>query len=61
MFAGAQEPRRRLNVAAAVVRHLLTDPHLPDELTPATWPAPRLRELYGSYQRELGRLVTEER
>ena len=33
-------------VAAAIVRHLLTDPVLPAELLPADWPAESLRAAY---------------
>jgi phenylacetic acid degradation operon negative regulatory protein len=43
----------RLAVAAAIVRHLLTDPLLPDELLPARWPSERLRTTYAAYQGEL--------
>jgi phenylacetic acid degradation operon negative regulatory protein len=43
----------RLATAAAMVRHLLTDPILPAELTPAGWPSPALRTTYADYQAEL--------
>lgn len=36
-------------LAAAVLRHLVTDPLLPPELEPEGWPARRLREAYGAY------------
>jgi phenylacetic acid degradation operon negative regulatory protein len=36
-------------VAAAMVRHLLTDPVLPTELLPADWPADRLRAAYADF------------
>ena len=36
----------RFAVAAAMVRHLLSDPVLPDELLPGDWPADRLRAAY---------------
>jgi phenylacetic acid degradation operon negative regulatory protein len=36
----------RFAVAAAMVRHLLGDPVLPDELLPGDWPADRLRAAY---------------
>lgn len=49
-FTAAVEPSDTFTVAAAIVRHLLTDPVLPDELLPADWPAPRLRAAYASYQ-----------
>lgn len=50
---GAAEPAARLAVAAAVVRHLRTDPALPDGLLPRDWVAPALREAYAAYQRQL--------
>lgn len=45
---------RRFAAAAAVVRHLRTDPALPDELMPAGWPADDLRTAYDTYRAELG-------
>jgi phenylacetic acid degradation operon negative regulatory protein len=39
----------RFAAAAAVVRHLLTDPVLPAELLPAGWPGPALRAAYGEF------------
>lgn len=39
----------RFAVAAAMVRHLLTDPVLPSRLLPADWPADRLREAYADF------------
>jgi phenylacetic acid degradation operon negative regulatory protein len=59
-FHAAPDPRERLTYAAAIVRHLRSDPHLPPELTPRGWPAPALREDYAAYQAELARLVTPE-
>lgn len=43
----------RLALAAALVRHLRTDPALPGELLPAGWPADELRDTYAAYQAEL--------
>ena len=40
-------------VAAAMVRHLLTDPVLPAELLPADWPGSRLRAAYNDFAAEL--------
>jgi phenylacetic acid degradation operon negative regulatory protein len=40
-------------VAAAMVRHLLTDPVLPEELLPADWPGSRLRAAYNDFAAEL--------
>jgi len=36
-------------VSAAVLRHLLADPLLPDELLPGTWSGPALRSQYDHY------------
>jgi phenylacetic acid degradation operon negative regulatory protein len=49
----ARHPAERLAVAAAVVRHLRTDPALPPVLLPRTWPAGELRVAYAAYQEEL--------
>jgi phenylacetic acid degradation operon negative regulatory protein len=43
----------RFVVAAAIVRHLLADPVLPDELLPADWPGTRLRAAYNDFAAEL--------
>jgi phenylacetic acid degradation operon negative regulatory protein len=43
----------RFVVAAAMVRHLLTDPMLPAELLPADWPGARLRAAYHGFATEL--------
>jgi phenylacetic acid degradation operon negative regulatory protein len=51
------QPALRLATAAAVVRHLSTDPLLPIELRPAGWPASALRDSYRAYQRELSELA----
>jgi phenylacetic acid degradation operon negative regulatory protein len=40
-------------VAAAMVRHLLTDPVLPEELLPVDWPGSRLRAAYNDFAAEL--------
>jgi phenylacetic acid degradation operon negative regulatory protein len=34
---------------AEVIRHLLLDPYLPDDLLPAGWPGDRLRERYAEF------------
>jgi phenylacetic acid degradation operon negative regulatory protein len=44
---------RRFAAATAVVRHLCSDPALPDELTPGGWPADALRAAYDTYRAEL--------
>jgi phenylacetic acid degradation operon negative regulatory protein len=51
-FTGAEAPGERFAAAAAVVRYLLTDPVLPEELLPADWPGPELRAAYTRYQRD---------
>lgn len=52
-MAGAQTVPQRFVVAAAMVRHLLTDPLLPDELLPRGWPGQRLRTAYRGFADEL--------
>jgi phenylacetic acid degradation operon negative regulatory protein len=52
-MATAPDVPARFVVAAAMVRHLLTDPVLPDELLPADWPGARLREAYHDFATEL--------
>lgn len=51
--ADARTAAERLTAAAAVVRHLRTDPALPTELLPSDWIAPQLQASYAAYQREL--------
>ncbi|MDG4663900.1 PaaX family transcriptional regulator C-terminal domain-containing protein [Mycobacterium sp. 236(2023)] len=52
-MAGAGDVPGRFTVAAAIVRHLLTDPVLPDELLPAGWPGAQLRSAYQNFAAEL--------
>jgi phenylacetic acid degradation operon negative regulatory protein len=52
-MSGATNVPARFVVAAAIVRHLLTDPVLPDELLPADWPGTRLRAAYNDFAAEL--------
>ncbi|MCV7367827.1 PaaX domain-containing protein, C- domain protein [Mycolicibacterium duvalii] len=52
-MADATDVPGRFLVAAAIVRHLLTDPVLPDELLPAHWPGERLRSAYQDFAAEL--------
>lgn len=52
MAAAPGVPGRFL-VAAAMVRHLLTDPVLPDELLPPDWPGAALRAAYHDFATEL--------
>lgn len=53
----ADGPAARFTVSAAILRHLLTDPLLPDALLPTAWPAARLRARYGEFEDELGTLL----
>ncbi|MFD7462496.1 MULTISPECIES: PaaX family transcriptional regulator C-terminal domain-containing protein [unclassified Streptomyces] len=55
--ARAEGPADRLTAFAAVVRHLLADPVLPEALLPAEWPGARLRAAYADYQGELAARV----
>ncbi|MEK1078137.1 PaaX domain-containing protein, C- domain protein [Mycobacterium ulcerans] len=42
-------------LAAAMVRHLLSDPMLPEELLPAKWPGAQLRSTYHDFATELAK------
>lgn len=46
----------RFVAAAAIVRHVLTDPMLPTELLPDDWPGARLRAAYYGFATELAEL-----
>jgi phenylacetic acid degradation operon negative regulatory protein len=52
-MAAATDIPGRFVVAAAMVRHLLTDPMLPAELLPGDWPGARLRAAYHDFATEL--------
>jgi phenylacetic acid degradation operon negative regulatory protein len=52
-MAKADDVPARFTVAAAMVRHLLTDPMLPDELLPSGWPGAALRTRYQGFAAEL--------
>ena len=52
MAAAADIPGRFV-AAAGMVRHLLTDPVLPDELLPPGWPGNQLRDSYFRFAEEL--------
>lgn len=52
-MASAADVPARFVVAAAMVRHLLTDPMLPAELLPADWPGAPLRTSYRAFATEL--------
>lgn len=52
-MADAADIPTRFAVAAGIVRHLLIDPMLPDELLPAAWPGAALRTAYNDFAAEL--------
>lgn len=52
-MAAASDVPERFVLAAAMVRHLLTDPMLPGELLPADWPGAALRTAYHHFANEL--------
>jgi phenylacetic acid degradation operon negative regulatory protein len=52
MSTAADVPGRFI-AAAGMVRHLLTDPVLPDELLPGDWPGDALRKAYTNFAAEL--------
>ncbi|MGE2716456.1 PaaX family transcriptional regulator C-terminal domain-containing protein [Mycolicibacterium litorale] len=52
-MAAARDIPGRFVTAAAIVRHLLTDPVLPDELLPDAWPGDDLRSAYTVFAAEL--------
>lgn len=52
-FTASTDPAVRIAAAAAIVRHLLTDPVLPPQLQPPDWPADTLRATYTHYRTTL--------
>ena len=52
-LAAAEHLAERIAIAAAVVRHLVADPLLPDDLLPPTWPGPGLRSTYTDFREDL--------
>ena len=52
-MASAPDIPGRFVAAAGIVRHLLTDPVLPDELLPPGWPGAALRRAYHDFADEL--------
>ncbi|MDY6998801.1 MAG: PaaX family transcriptional regulator C-terminal domain-containing protein [Actinomycetota bacterium] len=52
-MGSASDMPARFAAAAAIVRHLLTDPVLPAELLPAGWPGAALRRTYNDFAAEL--------
>ncbi|MCH9736400.1 MAG: PaaX domain-containing protein, C- domain protein [Actinomycetia bacterium] len=52
-LAESRDVPGRFVIAAAMVRHLLSDPVLPDELLPEDWPGAALRTAYEDFAAEL--------
>lgn len=52
-IASAVDVPGRFVAAAAIVRHLLSDPVLPAELLPGDWPGEQLRQAYADFAAEL--------
>ncbi|EFL20680.1 hypothetical protein SSOG_00392 [Streptomyces himastatinicus ATCC 53653] len=46
-------------MAAAMLRHLLTDPVLPDELLPRGWPGAELRARYDAFETDFRGLLRQ--
>lgn len=57
-ISSAVDVPTRFVAAAAIVRHLLSDPVLPEELLPTDWPGPRLRSAYADFAAEISRWRT---
>ncbi|AQT82577.1 PaaX domain-containing protein, C- domain protein [Mycolicibacterium litorale] len=53
-MGAARDVPRRFVAAAGMVRHVLTDPVLPEELLPPHWPGAELRTSYADFAVELG-------
>ncbi|MGW8971807.1 PaaX family transcriptional regulator C-terminal domain-containing protein [Streptomyces platensis] len=49
----------RFTVAAAALRHLLSDPLLPADLLPENWPGEQLRRTYAEFETELRDLLRQ--
>jgi phenylacetic acid degradation operon negative regulatory protein len=49
VLAEAESLAEGFMAIAEVIRHLLLDPYLPDDLLPADWPGNRLRERYADF------------
>ncbi|MDH6197928.1 phenylacetic acid degradation operon negative regulatory protein [Mycobacterium frederiksbergense] len=52
-MSSATDVPGRFAAAAGIVRHLLVDPVLPDNLLPASWPGAQLRKAYNDFAAEL--------
>jgi phenylacetic acid degradation operon negative regulatory protein len=53
----AEGMRDRFEIAAAIVRHILDDPVLPDRLLPESWPGQELRDAYERFRVDLTALA----
>ncbi|GGT03601.1 hypothetical protein GCM10010156_71840 [Planobispora rosea] len=58
-FDAASSVTGRFTLAAAILRHLLTDPLLPPELLPEDWPGADLRHRYDLFATEFGALLRD--
>lgn len=56
-YHAAGGPPERFVVAAAILRHLRTDPLLPPALTDVAWPASDLRRVYEAFTEEIHGLM----
>ena len=60
-MAAATDIPGRFVAAAGTVRHLLTDPVLPEDLLPEDWPGAELRASYATFAAQLVARRDEER
>jgi phenylacetic acid degradation operon negative regulatory protein len=59
LAAGPDRPVDVFSAAAALLRHLRTDPLLPRELLPTRWPGDELRARYTSHARSIQALIRD--
>jgi phenylacetic acid degradation operon negative regulatory protein len=52
-MASASQALEQFVAAAAIMRHLMTDPVLPENLLPARWPGDELRTAYAEFAAEI--------
>jgi phenylacetic acid degradation operon negative regulatory protein len=57
LLDGGVDLRDRFEVAARVVRHIMRDPLLPDELCPDPWPGALIRKRYEDFRAEFAEHV----
>jgi phenylacetic acid degradation operon negative regulatory protein len=55
----AEDPAGRFIAAAAILRHLLSDPLLPAGVLPADWPGADLRRCYEAFREDIRALLLE--